>query len=100
LPIYITTYQHIPNVKRILVEQTVIFVSICKWCVLAAVVGIIVGLSTTVFLKALNYGIALPHQLFYYCSNRSFISKHVGTPAYSTTEEIADFCLIFGLLSV
>ena len=44
--------------KRILVEQSVIFISICKWCVLAAVVGIIVGLSTTIFLKALNFSIA------------------------------------------
>ncbi len=52
--------------KRILVEQTVIFISICKWCVLAAAVGIMVGLSTTVFLKALNYSIALSNSSPFY----------------------------------
>ena len=52
--------------KRILVEQVVIFISICKWCVLATVVGIIVGLATTVFLKVLNYSTALSSSYSYY----------------------------------
>jgi H+/Cl- antiporter ClcA len=53
-------------VKRILVEQAVLFISICKWCVLATVVGIIVGLATTVFLKALNYSTALSGSYSYF----------------------------------
>ncbi|MGE5607263.1 MAG: chloride channel protein [Bacteroidota bacterium] len=39
------------------VEETVLFISIIKWAVLAILTGIIVGLSTTVFLKALGWSI-------------------------------------------
>lgn len=39
-------------------EPTVLFISILKWVVLATVIGVIVGLSTTVFLKVLNWSIA------------------------------------------
>lgn len=39
-------------------EETVLFVSIVKWAVLATLTGIIVGLSTTVFLKALGWSTA------------------------------------------
>ncbi|MFN3533016.1 MAG: chloride channel protein [Candidatus Brocadia sp.] len=42
--------------KRKLAEETVIFISVLKWVILAAIVGAIVGLSTTVFLKALSWG--------------------------------------------
>lgn len=40
--------------KQRLVEQLVLLVSIVKWFVLASSVGLIVGLSTTAFLKALT----------------------------------------------
>ena len=52
--------------SSILVRQTVLFISICKWCVLATVVGIFVGLATAVFLKALDYSIALTGRAPYY----------------------------------
>jgi len=52
--------------SNILGRQIVLFVSICKWCVLAAFVGIFVGLATTIFLKALNVSIALTGQSPYY----------------------------------
>ncbi len=38
-------------------EQTVLFVSIIKWLFLSTVIGVIVGLSTTGFLKLLNLSI-------------------------------------------
>lgn len=44
--------------KRRLAEETVIFISVLKWVILAAIVGAIVGLSTTAFLKALSWGSA------------------------------------------
>lgn len=44
--------------KRKLAEETVIFISVLKWVILAAIVGAIVGLSTTAFLKALSWGSA------------------------------------------
>jgi len=44
----------------------VLFISICKWCVLATVVGICVGLATAVFLKALDYSITLTDRAPYY----------------------------------
>jgi H+/Cl- antiporter ClcA len=43
-------------------EETVLFVSVLKWFVLATVTGAIVGLSTALFLKALAWGTALTAQ--------------------------------------
>ena len=43
--------------KRRIKEETAIFVSVFKWVVLAVVVGIMVGVSTALFLKALNWSI-------------------------------------------
>ncbi|HEX7401669.1 MAG TPA: hypothetical protein VF369_05770 [candidate division Zixibacteria bacterium] len=51
--------------KRV-TEGTVIFVSILKWVVLATIVGVIVGLSTTMFLKMLNWSIAQSNHYSYY----------------------------------
>ena len=52
--------------SNILARQIVLFISICKWCVLATVIGICIGLATAVFLKALNYSIALTGRTPYY----------------------------------
>ncbi|HAM52871.1 MAG TPA: voltage-gated chloride channel [Nitrospiraceae bacterium] len=51
--------------KRIL-ESSVLFVSVVKWVLLAASVGVIVGVSTAAFLKALVYGITLASAYKYY----------------------------------
>jgi H+/Cl- antiporter ClcA len=53
-------------VKEELVEEGVLFVSILKWFILATAIGLIVGLSTTVFLKILNWSTALGNQHPYY----------------------------------
>lgn len=47
-------------------EETVLFVSVLKWVVLGSAVGVIVGFSTTIFLKALNWGIAEAGKFHYY----------------------------------
>jgi type III secretory pathway component EscS len=39
-----------------LTEQTILFISVIKWVILATIVGIIVGISTTIFLTLLNPG--------------------------------------------
>ena len=52
--------------RRRLAEQTVIFISVVKWIALATVVGVIVGLSTTGFIKLLNWSIAYALQYKYY----------------------------------
>ncbi len=52
-------------IKR-LTEGTVLFVTVLKWVALATVVGATVGLSTAVFLKVLNAGIALSSRYAYY----------------------------------
>lgn len=54
------------EMKGSLVEESVLFVSVFKWVVLATVIGIIVGLSTTVFLKILNWSIAFSNRYTYY----------------------------------
>jgi len=53
-------------VSNILTRQIVLFVSICKWCVLGALVGIAVGAAVAVFLKALDYSIGVTGQYPYY----------------------------------
>ncbi|MGQ9616266.1 MAG: chloride channel protein [Spirochaetota bacterium] len=40
--------------KKVLTEETVLFISVLKWIVLATFIGTIVGFSTAVFLKLLN----------------------------------------------
>lgn len=53
--------------KRRIKEETVLFISILKWVFLASVIGVMVGLSTTIFLKALRFSIALTgHHSFYF----------------------------------
>lgn len=52
--------------KRKLVEGSVLFASIMKWLFLASCIGVIVGVSTTVFLKALGLGISAAGGYRYY----------------------------------
>lgn len=52
--------------KRRLKEETILFISVVKWVFLASVIGIIVGLSTTVFLKALNWSVITAKQQPFY----------------------------------
>jgi chloride channel protein, CIC family len=52
--------------RRRLAEQSVIFFSILKWFVLATVTGAIVGLSTALFLKLLNWSTIYCSRYTYY----------------------------------
>jgi len=52
--------------KRRLTEQAVLFISIIKWVFLATIIGIVVGLSTTVFLKILNWSRLFSNNFPYY----------------------------------
>jgi H+/Cl- antiporter ClcA len=54
------------ELRKRLKEETVLFLSILKWFVLATVVGLIVGASTTVFLLALNGGSDFMKRFSYY----------------------------------
>ena len=45
-----------------LTEESVLFVSVLKWLVLATVTGAIVGVSTSIFLKALGWSLDLTGQ--------------------------------------
>jgi len=53
-------------VRKKLLESSVLFISIMKWLFLASCVGVIVGLSTTVFLKALESSIGFASGYRYY----------------------------------
>lgn len=48
--------------KKRLTEESVIFVSVLKWIVLATAVGGMVGVSTTLFLEALGWSITYADQ--------------------------------------
>jgi H+/Cl- antiporter ClcA len=52
--------------KKRLTEQTVLFISVVKWVALAAIIGVIVGFSTTLFLKLLNSSLEFSHRYRYY----------------------------------
>lgn len=43
--------------RKKFIEESVLFISIIKWLLLASIVGVLVGLSTTAFLKTLEYSI-------------------------------------------
>lgn len=52
--------------KHLLLEQSVLFISVIKWFFLATCVGGIVGASTAFFLKILNTSISFSSQYEYY----------------------------------
>lgn len=52
--------------KKKIKEESVIFVSVVKWIVLATVTGAIVGCSTTAFVTALNWGAEASRKYEYY----------------------------------
>ncbi len=52
--------------KNRIAEESVIFISVLKWIILAAIAGAIVGGSTTFFLKTLTWSIAYMEQFPHY----------------------------------
>jgi len=52
--------------RHLLTEQTILFITIAKWLILATIVGIIVGLSTTAFLKLLSISLDANEGFYYY----------------------------------
>jgi H+/Cl- antiporter ClcA len=52
--------------KRRIKEESVLFMSVFKWLVLATVIGIIVGFSTALFLKMLNWSTAYAGRFSWY----------------------------------
>jgi H+/Cl- antiporter ClcA len=54
------------NMRKKVVEGSVLFISILKWLLLASAAGVLVGLSTSVFLKLLGLSIATTSGYRYY----------------------------------
>lgn len=54
-------------------EQTAIFLSIVKWITLAVIIGVLVGGSTTVFLKLLQISTGYSYEIPYYYISLPFI---------------------------
>ncbi len=54
------------QMKRQFTEEVILFVSILKWFALATLIGAIVGVSTTFFLKALSWGTSHASEYKYY----------------------------------
>ncbi len=52
--------------KKHLIEESILFISILKWVVIATGIGIIVGLSTSLFLKLLDWSLAYTTGYHYY----------------------------------
>jgi H+/Cl- antiporter ClcA len=52
--------------RRRITEETVLFISVAKWILLATIVGLIVGLSTTIFVKMLIFSGRFAAQYNYY----------------------------------
>ncbi|MHB8173505.1 MAG: chloride channel protein [Nitrospirota bacterium] len=71
--------------RKHLAEHGTMFVSILKWSVLASIVGVVVGLSTTLFLKALDFSTARTAGFPYY-----FILLPAGLFAANLVAQIID----------
>lgn len=52
--------------KKSLIEESVLFISILKWVAIATVIGGLVGVSTALFLKLLDWSLALEAGYHYY----------------------------------
>jgi H+/Cl- antiporter ClcA len=52
--------------RRRVLEQSILFISVIKWFILAVITGIFVGFSTTIFLKCLEYASAFTSKSSYY----------------------------------
>jgi len=52
--------------KKRIAEETIIFISVIKWFILASITGTIVGFATAVFLKILNWSITLSNSFNYF----------------------------------
>ena len=52
--------------RKSITEESVLFISILKWFVLASIVGVAVGISTAVFLVSLEWSSARLGQNSYY----------------------------------
>lgn len=52
--------------RRSMIEESILFISVAKWFFLASVTGVVVGLSTTVFLKSLALASAYAGRFGYY----------------------------------
>ena len=52
--------------KRRIAEETVLFISILKWFILATLIGVIVGFATMIFLKLLSWSLAFSGKFPYY----------------------------------
>lgn len=52
--------------KHKLIEETILFISIAKWVLMATIIGAIVGLSTTGFIKLLEWSSRLSQSFGYY----------------------------------
>jgi H+/Cl- antiporter ClcA len=52
--------------KKTIMEQTVLFIRIIKWAILSILVGIVVGLASTIFLKTLGWSSAYMEAHPYY----------------------------------
>ncbi len=52
--------------KKSLTEESILFISILKWFVLASTAGVVVGISTTIFLKVLHWCTEITARYPYY----------------------------------
>ncbi|MCD1295566.1 voltage-gated chloride channel [Methanocella sp. CWC-04] len=52
--------------ESIIQQETDLFIGVLKWILYAAFIGIMVGVSTTIFLKALGWSTQYTHQYNYY----------------------------------
>jgi H+/Cl- antiporter ClcA len=66
IPFGTASFKNRSSMKKKVVESSVLFVSIVKWLFLASCIGVIVGISTAVFLKVLGLGIATTARYQYY----------------------------------
>ncbi len=74
--------------RKSITEESILLISIFKWSVVASLIGVIVGVSTTIFLTALNWSTARlgEHSLYFFLlplafAASSYITKYLAPDA-------------------
>ena len=74
--------------KKSITEESILLISIFKWFIVASLIGVVVGVSTTIFLKCLNWSTARlgEHSLYFLLlplafATSSYITKYLAPEA-------------------
>ena len=71
--------EKVEHMRKTFIEETVLFISIIKWAVLATLTGIVVGLSSTIIFKVIRmeYRLGSNSSILFFAAPGCFIFKQL-----------------------